>query len=140
MAEPLRKMLQLDSMQYYETHLNLINCLLPVRLTIPGTDKPMPNEGKFTPTEIKVLAAFMSLEGDLIKYRFGTTGRKIVKENLKLSSAGMSNYIGTMKEKGFLIEKGDLLDIWPILIPGKDEQMYMFKLINKEYGTTVSVT
>jgi hypothetical protein len=52
----------------------------------------------------------------------------------------MSNYIGTMKEKGFLIEKGDLLDIWPILIPGKDEQMYMFKLINKEYGTTVSVT
>lgn len=127
MSEPLRKMLQLDKLAYHETHLNLVNCLLPIRL-----DKP--NNGKLTPMEIKVLAAFMSLEGDLAKYRFGTTGRKIIREELKLSPAGMSNYIGTMTEKGFLIEVGDLLEIWAILIPAKDEQMYMFKLINRDHA------
>lgn len=116
MAE-LRKRLDLEKIPYYETHLSLVNCILPTRLT---------------PMEIKVLAAFMSLEGDVAQYRFGTTGRKIVMNQLDLASAGLSNYIKSMLIKKFLIKKVDnQYEIWPILIPEAKEQMYVFKLVNK---------
>jgi hypothetical protein len=115
----IKKRLILDKLDYYETHLSLINCLLPV---------------KMTPTEIKVLAAFMSLEGDVAKYRFGTTGRKIVMNNLGLKSSGLSNYIKTMTEKGFLTEVADTFEIWAILHPQPDFQEYKFRLDNKNHN------
>ncbi len=121
----IKKALSLKKLEYYETHLSLINCLLPIR-----TDKV--NNGKLTPMEIKVLAAFMSLEGEVANYRFGPTGRKTVMKQLELSNAGLSNYISTMTEKGFLLKKVDhLYEIWNILIPAPNEQMYMFRLINR---------
>lgn len=123
--ETLRKIVQLSKLDYYETHLSLLNCLLPTR-------KDKPNDGKLTPTEIKVLAAFMSIEGELAQYRFETLGRKIVKEKLNLTSAGLSNYTGNMEKKGFLISTENSTTIWPILVPDQDEQMYMFKLINNK--------
>lgn len=83
--------------------------------------------------EITVLSRFMALEGDIATYRFGTTARKVVRENLKLSLSGLSNYIGSLVEKKFLIKKegsNDMFDIWPILFPEPGEQGYMIKLIN----------
>lgn len=113
----IKKLLKLNRQDYYETHLSLLNCILPKRMT---------------PTEMKVIAAFMSLEGDIAQYRFGPSAKKIVMSNLQLSPAGLSNYIGTLKEKGFLIEKGDLTEILPLLTPENGEQLYMFKLVNSE--------
>lgn len=113
----IKKQLKLDNDEYYETHLSLVNCLLPEAV-------------KMTPKEICVMARFMSLKGDIAIQRFGPTAKKIVKENLKLSAAGLSNYMSSLTIKGLLIKKGDLIEISPILFPEPDEQIYMFKLVN----------
>jgi hypothetical protein len=97
-------------------HLSIISPFLPQKLTA---------------MEIRVLSRFMALEGDIAIYRFGSTARKVVKENLGLTTAGLSNYMGTLTEKKFLIKNGDLIEILPILFPEKNEQTYMFKLINE---------
>lgn len=111
----LKKLLKLDRDNYFETHLSIVNCLLPT---------------KMTPMEIKVIAAFMALEGDIAQYRFGPSAKKIVREKLKISPAGLSNYMTQLLDKGFLIKTGDMTKIFPILIPEDEEQLYMLKLQN----------
>lgn len=113
---PITKALKLSKYEYYEMHLSIISPFLPKVLTN---------------MEIKVLSRFMALEGDISVYRFGTTARKVVKENLGLTTAGLSNYMGTLIEKKFLVKNGDLIEILPILFPEKAEQTYMFKLVNE---------
>lgn len=113
--EEIKKALRLNKTSYYETHLNLLNCLLPKTMT---------------PMEVKVLASFMSLEGPVAQYRFGPAAKKIVRQQLDISPAGLSNYIGSLTAKGFLINQSGVITILPILIPKSDEQVYMFKLIN----------
>lgn len=108
------KQMTLDKNSYYETHLSLINCILPV---------------KMTPMEIKVLSRFMSLDGDISRERFGTSARKLVKEELNIKPAGMSNYLRSLKDKGF-IKMNNQIEILPLLFPEKDVQEYKFKLIN----------
>lgn len=119
----IKKVVRLNKMDYYETHLSLINCVFP-------------KEIRMTPMEIKVIAAFMSLEGDVAKFRFGPTAKKIVMHSVKpekpLSPAGMSNYITSLTSKGFLVETGDMIEIHPLLMLENKEQVYMFKLINTE--------
>lgn len=117
---PIQKVLKLTKYEYYETHLSIINALLPT---------------KMTPMEIKVLSRFMALEGDIAIDRFGTSARKIVRDNLNISTAGLSNYIGekgSLTEKKFIYQKPgtDLIEILPLLFPEKEEQGYMFKIIN----------
>jgi len=111
----------LTTLKYYETHLSLLNCILPV---------------KMTPMEIKVIASFMSLTGEVAKYRFGPTAKKIVMNTIDpekpLSAAGLSNYMVSLKKKKFLIEEGDMISIYPLLIPEEDEQQYRFRLINNK--------
>ena len=92
-------------------HLEIINPLLPVSLT---------------PKEIEVLSSFMSLQGDISKDRFGTTARKMVQQSVGLSVAGMSNYMKSLKSKGFITGN----KILPILFPTNGEQDYQFKLVN----------
>lgn len=111
----IKKLLKLNQADYYETHLSLVNCVLPVKLT---------------PMELKVMSAFMALEGDIALVRFGPSAKKLIMSQLNLSPSGMSNYMRTLKEKGFLIEQGDAINILPILIPETTEQTYLFKLIN----------
>lgn len=111
--QPIQKILKLNKNSYYETHLSIINTLLPV---------------KMTPKEIEVLARFMALEGDIAKQRFGASAKKIVKEQLELSSAGLSNYMISLNDKGFINK--ETMEILPILIPDNEEQVYMFKLVN----------
>ncbi len=107
----IKKVLKLGSLEYYNTHLQIINPLLPIHLT---------------PKEIEVLAYFMSFDGVMEVDRFGTTARKIVKEKLNLSNAGISNYMKSLKTKGFISDN----DILPILFPSNGTEQYQFKLVN----------
>jgi hypothetical protein len=83
-----------------------------------------------TPREIEVIAAFMALEGDIATYRFGPSARKIVMAKLHLSPAGLSNFMKFLFDKGVLERQGDMIKIYPLLIPNVDEQKYLFKLVN----------
>lgn len=111
----IKKLLRLPKTDYFITHLSLVNCLLPIKLT---------------PMEIEVIAAFMSLEGDIAQYRFGPSAKKLVMTQCKISPAGLSNYIGSLTIKGFLIKTGDVTSILPLLIPENNQQLYLFKLEN----------
>lgn len=109
----IKKVLELNRFDYFITHLKIINPVLPVQLT---------------PKEIELLANFMILEGSIANDRFGTTGRKIIKEKMDIGAAGISNYMKSLKEKGFITKDNEIL---PILFPENKEQFYQFKLINK---------
>lgn len=106
------KTLKLNKDKYYETHLSIINGVLPVKLT---------------PMEISVLAAFMSLEE--YNDKFCTSARKIVKNKLDLSDGGLGNYLKSLKIKKFIIDTEEMTTIWSLIIPSKEEQSYSFKLI-----------
>lgn len=123
----IRKLLKLEKDEYFQTHLSIVNCLLPV---------------KMTPTEIKVMAAFMGLEGNIAQYRFGPSARKIVMQQLEMKPAGLSNFITSLTDKGFLRKDGDLTHILPILMPEPDEQKYLLKLekINEPESTSTDVS
>jgi len=109
----IKKVLKLGKEDYYKKHLLIINHILPVQMT---------------PKQAEVLAAFMSLEGDLANDPFSTTGRKIVRNKLNISAGGLGNYLDQLKKKKFIIEEGDKLKIFPILRPDQDVQGYQFKL------------
>jgi len=109
----IKKLLKLSGIQYYQMHLSIINCLLPVKLT---------------PKEIEVLSCFMSLTGDISRYRFGPSAKKIVMATMKITPAGLSNYMTSLLEKGFLQQTGDEITMLPILMPENGEQTYLFKL------------
>ncbi|MHA1197729.1 MAG: hypothetical protein ACTSQF_00030 [Candidatus Heimdallarchaeaceae archaeon] len=71
----------------------------------------------------------MSFTGILAEDRFGATARKKVKTTMKLSNAGLSNYMRTLKDKGFITTN----KILPILFPENGSQLYQFKLTNYEF-------
>jgi DNA-binding MarR family transcriptional regulator len=113
--KPLVKSIALEKIDYYITHLSLVNCVLPVKLK---------------PKEIEVLAHFMSFKEDEENERFNSNNRKIVRNRLNISHGGLSNYINSLKEKNFLVGKGRSMSLLPLLQPDKGEQTYMFKLKN----------
>lgn len=113
----LSKTLTLDKDKYYETHLTIINGMLPIKL------KPM---------EIVVLAAFMALDGDIVSNnRFCTSARKIIKDKLELSDGGLGNYLKSLRDMKFIIMKDNIEVIQSFLIPDSKEQSYNFKLIKQ---------
>ena len=109
----IKKQLNLSPFDYYSTHLKIINPLLPVNLTTK---------------EIELLANFMMLTGSISEERFGPTGKKIIMSKMNISSAGISNYLRSLKQKGFIIGN----DILSILYPEERQQGYNFKLIKNE--------
>jgi hypothetical protein len=112
--EILKKRLTLNKNEYYQTHLNIVNVFLPV---------------KMTPKEIEVLAHFMSLEGSIAEDRFGTSARKLVMQHMNLKPGGLGNYFKTLKEKKFLMENGQKkLEIFSLLYPEPLVQSYQFQL------------
>lgn len=118
--KPITKVLKLSKASYYEAHLNIINGLLPTKLT---------------PKEIQVLARFMSFEGDIAKDRFGTTARRMVKKELNLSDGGLSNYMKTLVNKEVIIGDEDHLYLLPALSLSPDLQDYQFRIINSDHVT-----
>lgn len=101
--------------EYYQTHLSVINCLLPVK----NTNK-----------EIEILSLFMCFDGILEDDRFGTTAKKMIRNKLGLSHQGLSNYMTSLIRKRMLSIEEEKIKILPILHPNRDEQIYMIKLIN----------
>ncbi len=102
---------RLSNDQFYLKHLSIINNFLPQQLT---------------PKEIEVLAYFMALRGDIALDRFGTSARKIVRNKMNISLAGLANYLGSLKKKGFITSD---MQILPILHPKDNIQEYLFKLV-----------
>lgn len=112
----LKKQLRLEEHKYFTTHLEIVNSVLPIKLT---------------PKEIEILAIFMSFTGELGEDRFNTMGKKIVRGKMGLSHPGLGNYIKALQKKGFLRkEKNGKLKILEILFPEIEEQYYQFKIIN----------
>lgn len=120
MSTPIRKLLKLDRVKYYEVHLLFINCLLIAE-----------NRPSMTPTELHILARFMSLEGDIAALRFGPSARKLIQTQFELSAGGLSNHMKSLTNKGFLNKKGDIIEILPILEPQNGIQYYEFKLMSE---------
>jgi hypothetical protein len=107
----------LSEEEYYIKHLQIINQLLPVSIT---------NK------ELEVLAAFMALDGNVVKKdRFGTTARKLIKEKLNLSDGGLGNYLKALRKKKFIhYNEFNVLEANKYLFPEQDSQGYNIK-INK---------
>ena len=104
--------------QYYIKHLTVINCLFPEAMTM--TDK-----------EIKVLAAFMEIEGELVEDdRFNSIVRKKVMKKVGLSSAGISNYLKSLIKKNILLknEFSSRITAQDFLIPQENNQVYQIKI------------
>jgi hypothetical protein len=131
--EILKKRLLFNGSDYYVKHLEIINPMLPK---------------KMTSKEMEVLGNFMALEGDVAKMdRFGTSCRKIIKTQLKLSDGGLGNYIKSLKDKGLIVEKDGIMYIPSFLWCQRNGQGYMFRLDRAASGqldhttlATISVT
>ena len=52
-----------------------------------------------TPTELAILARFMSLEGDIAALRFGPSAKKLIMKQFGLSPAGLSNHLTELYNK-----------------------------------------
>lgn len=109
----------LSNEQYYVMHLQIINSILPAKLT----DK-----------ELEVLAAFMALDKSIIEEgHFNPIARKKVMKKLELIPAGLSNHLASMIKKGFLIKNSisNAITIKQFLLPEEDGQGYQFKIMKK---------
>lgn len=101
-----------DPSEYHEMHFKLLNVILP-------------ESRKLTNKEVEVLVVVLGLEGDTTRYPFGTTARKIIMERTGVKKSGLSNYIKTLLEKGFIVEDAiGELKINSHFMPGKDTSSY----------------
>ena len=75
--------------EFFPKYLRLVNVILPDPLT---------------QREIDVLAAFMQLEGDLVREdRFGTQARSVVRKKFGFKTySNLDNYIRFFKKKGVI--------------------------------------
>ena len=105
----LKKTLKVFPEEYFNTHLHIINVFMPVKLTS---------------REIDVLAYFMYYDN----FRADTKQR--ICEKLKISAAGLGNYMASLKKKGYLLKDDrDNYSIISIVIPeSKALQIYDFTL------------
>lgn len=100
------KVVTLSGNTYYKVHLQLINPVLPVKLS----DK-----------ELDVLSYFLMF-GDLSR-----ESRKVVREKLGMSFGSLTNHIRHLKEKGFILGNDELNSL---IVPDGKSQEYVFKLVN----------
>jgi DNA-binding MarR family transcriptional regulator len=117
--KPIQRILHLKQDDYYIKHLTIINTLLPTYLT----DK-----------EIEVLAAFMSLDKNLIEDdMFNTVARKKVMTKLNLSPGGLGNHLKSMINKKVLDrnEITNKITIKTFLLPQEPAQGYQIKILKK---------
>ena len=118
--EIIKKAIKVKPEDYFNTHLEIINPLMPT---------------KFTPMEMKVLAAFMTLEGEIVEEgRFNSHTKKIVMEKLKLSAGGLGNYLRALVNKKYLNKSKytKTLTVAEYLLPENKWQGYQFKIIRDE--------
>lgn len=115
----IQKALILSNEEYYKKHLAIINGMLPNQLTFK---------------EIEVLAAFMEVDNKLVEDdRFNSLVRKKVMTKLNLKPGGLSNYLKSLIDKGFLTksEITHKIKIKDYLLPEESGQGYQFKISKK---------
>lgn len=115
----IQQAFKVESEKYYILHLEIINAVLPVKLT----DK-----------ELEVLAAFMAIDKNIIEDGyFNSIARKKVMKKLNLKPGGLSNHLSEMIKKGFLIKNKvtNFITIKEFLLPEENEQGYQFKIVKK---------
>lgn len=119
----IQQVFNLNREKYFATHLSILNAILPAKLT----DK-----------ELEVLSAFMSLDETITQENmFNSEARKRVMKKLNLQPAGLSNHLGSMISKGFLVKNDvtKLITIKKFLIPEKDGQGYQIKIFLRNEQT-----
>ena len=115
----IQRAFKVENQEYYTMHLQIVNAVLPVKLT----DK-----------ELEVLSAFMGLDKNIIEENyFNPVARKKVLKRLDLSAAGLSNHLKSMINKGFLTKNNitNVITIKEFLLPEEDGQGYQFKIVKK---------
>ena len=109
----VRKSLTLPTMEYYMTHLSIINTIIPSKMRI-------------TPREIDVLACFLTIP---TASRFTSHGRKTVMDMLALSKSSMSNHMRALIDKKFIVvspEDGVTpIDIAPYVLPTPTQEYHI---------------
>lgn len=112
----LQKIKTVERNEYMYWHLRIMMSMLPSMLT---------------ETELKVLAEFMSLEGEEFESdRFSSVCRRMVQERLGITQPSMSNYLKQLEAKGY-IQRTEVLRkrfVPEFLFPENDMQGYQFKL------------
>ena len=115
----ITKSINVDNYSYYRKHLEILNVLLPVKLS---------------QKEVEVLAAFMSQDIKLIEdSMFNIITRKNVMSQLKMQPGGLGNHLKTMIEKGYLIKNKitNEIKVKEYLLPEKNNQGYRLRLNKK---------
>jgi len=115
----IQRILNLSKEDFYIKHLTIVNLLLPTHLT---------NK------EIEILAAFMSLDKNLIEEdMFNTVARKKVMGKLGLSPGGLSNHLKSIIDKKVLDRNTitNRITIKPYLLPHEPVQGYQIKIIKR---------
>ena len=110
----------LSPIDYYQKHVEIVTLFLP---------------WKITPTEIKVLANFMALEGDIVSEdRFCTSARKQIRARLNLSPGGLGNHLDKLKKNHYIKEdKNGKLSVNQDLFPrSRKFQSYKFQIVSDE--------
>lgn len=100
--KPLQKTLNVETIQYYRTHVALVNVL---------------SGSNLTDREIDLLAFFVQNGG------INSESRNQAEETLGFSQSNISNYLRTLKEKGVVIKKGKYM-IAASFYPSPDKQHY----------------
>jgi hypothetical protein len=106
----IQQAFKVENQEYYNMHLQIVNAILPVKLTDKELDKNIIEENYFNPV-----------------------ARKKVLKKLDLSAAGLSNHLKSMINKGFLIKNNitNAITIKEFLLPEEDGQGYQFKIVKK---------
>lgn len=116
----LQKIIRVNREDYFKMHLNIINTLVS-------------EKEKMVNKEIEVLAAFLSLDKNIIEEdMFNTLARKQVKAKLgNMSAGGLGNHLKSLIEKKHL-SKNEItgkITVNPAIIPQEPIQGYQIKLI-----------
>lgn len=115
-----KKKIITEGLDYYIQNLNLINTLLGIGMT---------------EKEIAIVAHFLNLPYNVKLEGFlDTYSKKLIRENLNLSNAGLSNYIKNLTMKKVLDrdEETGRVSINPQVIPEEGWQGYQIKIENSE--------
>ncbi len=105
------KELSLRGKDFYSVHLEIINPLLPVKLTVKEIDV------------LSVLLHFSNTQA--LQEAFKNNFRKYLRDILFMSSASLYNYMQSLQKKGALLDnKGTVNDL---LIPSNTQE-YRFRI------------
>jgi DNA replication protein DnaD len=112
----------LNKSEYYYRHFLIVNVCLP-------------DEMRMINKEMEVIACFFSLDKNIIEEdMFNTFARKLVKEKLKLDSAGLTNHIRKLITKGILSKNPitNRIKVKEPFIPSDNNQEYKLKIVLNE--------